>query len=264
MARVRCSGLSTLAPPLFTSRRCGGSHPHLFDAVSRDGHHARTMTDHDLELWLARHGETTASVGRQIAGWLDAPLTDRGRAEARALRPLLEHEHFDGTWSSDLSRAVETANLAKGPAVADPRLREVHFGELEGQCWEHMDRALERHIAGFRDFTAPGGEHLDEARTRFSGFIDDLPPGRHLIFAHGGVIRLLTQDLGFDAFLPTGSLLALAWRPRRLLFVRLRPGGRPFGGAAELDLSRVPLLPWPDAPASGSNPTAGSPGAGGE
>ena len=206
------------------------------------------MSDHDLELWLVRHGETTASVSRQIAGWLDAPLTDRGRAEARALRPLFEHERFDGVWSSDLCRAVETANLAKGPAVADPRLREVHFGELEGQCWEQIDRSLERHIAEFRNFSSPGGEHLDEARERFSGFIDGLPAGRHLVFAHGGVIRLLTQDLGFDAFLPTGSLIGLAWRPHQLLFVRLRPGGRPFGGPAGLDLSQVPLLPWDSSP----------------
>ncbi len=69
-----------------------------------------------------------------------------------------------------------------------------------------------------------------------------------MIFAHGGVIRLLTQDLGFDAFLPTGSLIGLAWRPHQLLFVRLRPGGRPFGGPAELDLSQVPLLPWDSSP----------------
>jgi len=235
-----------------------------FDAVPRGGHHARMMDDHDLELWLVRHGETTASAGRQIAGWLDAPLTERGRTEARALRPVLEREHFDGVWSSDLSRAVETAELAWGSAVPDARLREVHFGDLEGRCWEHVDRSLDRHIVVFRDFSSPGGEHLDEARARFSGFIADLAPGRHLIFAHGGVIRLLTQDVGFDAFLPTGSLLGLGWAPRRLLFVGLRPGGRPFGTASALDLSSLPRLEWPADPSATAPDDAPGVRAGGE
>jgi probable phosphoglycerate mutase len=50
-----------------------------------------------------------------------------------------------------------------------------------------------------------------------------LEPGRHLLFVHGGVIRVLTQDLGVDRFVPTGSLLGLDWVAQEVLFVR-EPG----------------------------------------
>ncbi len=64
------------------------------------------------ELWLVRHGETPASLARKLAGWEDVPLTAHGEEQARALRPALEGERFDGVWCSDLQRAVRTARLA--------------------------------------------------------------------------------------------------------------------------------------------------------
>ena len=51
-------------------------------------------------------------------------------------------------------------------------------------------------------------------------FTTELPAGRHLLFVHGGVIRVLTQDLGLDRFVPTGTLVGLDWSERRVLFVR--------------------------------------------
>lgn len=202
------------------------------------------MDARSLELWLVRHGETMASAAKRIAGWLDTPLTPRGREEARALRPVLDGRRFDGVWSSDLSRAVETARLAWGEAVPDRRLREVSFGDLEGRPFAETGVPADRQVLAFRGFAAPGGEHLDQARERVSGFLEALPDGRHLLFVHGGVIRLLTQDVGLDAFLPTGSVLGLAWLPRRILFVRMPPGKRPFGAGPDLDLRGLPVVDW--------------------
>ena len=50
-------------------------------------------------------------------------------------------------------------------------------------------------------------------------FVDELPRGRHLLFVHGGVIRILTQDLGLDRFVATGSVVGVDWTRRELLFV---------------------------------------------
>ncbi len=202
------------------------------------------MGGHDLELWLVRHGQSEASVARRIAGWLDTPLTDRGRDEARSLAGVLAGERFTGVWSSDLSRAMETASLAWGEATPDRRLREVNFGEWEGERYARMDQAADRLTLAFRGLEAPGGEHVDQTLARVADFVEGLAPGRHLLFVHGGVIRLLTQDLGLDAFVPTCSVVALAWSPRSLLFLRMPPGAIPFGGAPELDLSTIPLAPW--------------------
>ena len=52
---------------------------------------------------------------------------------------------------------------------------------------------------------------------------DSLEPGRHLLFVHGGVIRALTQDLGLDRFVATGSVVGLDWEASEILFVR-EPG----------------------------------------
>lgn len=183
-----------------------------------------------LELWLVRHGETPASRDGVLAGWRDVPLTETGVAQAEAMRPVLAGETFDGVWSSDLQRAVHTARLAWGDAVADPRLREISFGELEGREWTTLDPAFKHALAEFDGFHPPGGETLDDLRARVSGFLAELAPGRHLLFTHGGVIRSLTREAGHDRFLPTGTVVALDWSRRRVLFTRESPipAPRPF------------------------------------
>jgi probable phosphoglycerate mutase len=176
-----------------------------------------------LELWLVRHGETTYSASKRVAGWSNPPLTDNGRRQAEALRSVIDGRQFDGVWSSDLQRAVESARLAWGEPQADPRLRECDFGDLEGCTYEEADTTYGEVFSVFRAFQAPGGESHQKMKARVSEFVRDLESGRHLLFVHGGVIRILTQDLGIDRFLPTGTLVGLDWGAGEILFVR-EPG----------------------------------------
>jgi 2,3-bisphosphoglycerate-dependent phosphoglycerate mutase len=89
-------------------------------------------------LVLLRHGESTANADDSFAGWLDVPLTRRGRAQAAAagrglagLRPAAVH-------TSVLDRAVRTARLMSAaagwdaPLRPDWRLNERHYGALQG------------------------------------------------------------------------------------------------------------------------------------
>lgn len=175
--------------------------------------------DDRIELWLVRHGETTYSAGRRLAGQSDPPLTENGRAEARALRSVLDGGRFDSVWSSDLVRTLTTARLAWGEPRSDRRLREVDFGDLEGCSYDQVDHEFAEVFSKFRDFRIPGGESYRDLSERVFAFVAELPPGRHLLFVHGGVIRVLTQDLGVDRFVPTGSVVGLDWSARRLLFV---------------------------------------------
>ena len=176
-----------------------------------------------LELWLVRHGETTFSASRRVAGWSDPPLTDDGRRQAEAVRPALFGRVYDGVWSSDLVRTRESALLAWGEAEPDARLRECNFGALEGCSYEEADTTYGEVFRLFRDFQAPSGESHVVFRERVQNFVDGLEPGRHLLFVHGGVIRVLTQDLGLDRFVPTGSLVGVDWESKKVLFVR-EPG----------------------------------------
>ena len=177
--------------------------------------------DHEIvELWLVRHGETTYNAARRIAGWCDPPLTELGREQAAAVAPLLEGRTFDSVWSSDLQRAVETSRLAWGEVTPDRRLRECNFGIYEGLPFDEVDAADASVFLEFRDFDMENGDSHESFLGRIEEFVDGLHPGRHLLFAHGGVIRILTQDLGVDRFVPTGSIVGVDWTNRRLLFVK--------------------------------------------
>ena len=178
------------------------------------------MGAHNLELWLVRHGETTHSASQRIAGWCDPPLTDEGRRQAAAVRGVLDGRDFASVWSSDLQRAVTSAELGWGPATEDRRLRECNFGPWEGRRYEEVDRGHAEVFMEFRNFDIEGGDSHTSFRRRVVSFVDELAPGRHLLFVHGGVIRILTQDLGLDRFVATGSVVGVDWTGRRLLFVR--------------------------------------------
>ena len=173
-----------------------------------------------LDLWLVRHGESVRSRDGVLAGWSDVPLTTKGEEQARSLRPFLANNHFTNVWSSDLDRALTTARLAWGEPTTDERLREINFGELEGASWVTLDAGHKQALMDFVDFDFPGGESEQAVRRRVHAFVAGLPPGRHLVFTHGGVIRILSRDVGEDDFVPTGTVLGLWWSPKQVLFKR--------------------------------------------
>ena len=81
---------------------------------------------------LLRHGQTDYNLAGRMQGHLDSHLTDAGRAQAAAVAPVLAELAPDRIVSSDLRRAVDTADVvgtACGlPVKFDPRLRETHLG----------------------------------------------------------------------------------------------------------------------------------------
>ncbi len=171
-----------------------------------------------LELWLVRHGESTFNAEGRFAGWSDPPLTLAGEAMARALVPRLAGIHFDGIWRSDLIRTRETARLAGFSDVpADARLREIHFGDLEGRTFVEMDDEWRERLRSFADFVAPGGESAAQLRWRAEAFVAGLAPGRHLIFSHGGWIRSLMAVCRSDRFPDKAELVKIDWPRREIL-----------------------------------------------
>jgi probable phosphoglycerate mutase len=152
-----------------------------------------------------------------LAGWTNVPLTAEGERQAAALRPRLAGLAFDSVWASDLDRALRTARLAWGEPRQDARLREMSFGGLEGQAWEALSASERDALARFSGFTAPGGESFEALRARVLSLVDTRGPGRHLLFTHGGVVRLLSREAGEDIFVPTGTLLVVDWEARRIL-----------------------------------------------
>lgn len=157
-------------------------------------------------LWLVRHGATDWSDAGRLTGWTDVPLNDQGRAQARRLARRLGHRAFTGVWSSDLIRSVETARLAADP-ILEPRLSEVDFGRLEGRRWRDISTAMQKALLEFDRFETPGGETTVVLRRRVMAFVDGLPEGDHVLFTHGGVIRVLGHEAGRAASVPPGAIV---------------------------------------------------------
>ncbi len=160
-------------------------------------------------LWLVRHGATDWSDAGRFNGWTDVSLNARGRRDASSLRARMRGMRFDGIWSSDLSRAFETATLAGVDAVSDRRLRELDLGALEGLRWEECSPVIRDRLLAFDGFAAPGGESTAQLRARLYGFLAEIGGGDHLLFTHGGVVRALLRDRGSDRIVGPGELVTI-------------------------------------------------------
>src|SRR5438477_11949696 len=87
-------------------------------------------------LVLVRHGQSLWNLENRFTGWVDVPLTDTGRAEARRAGELLRDLRFDVAYTSVLSRAQDTLAIIletigqKPPIIRDEALNERHYGDL--------------------------------------------------------------------------------------------------------------------------------------
>jgi probable phosphoglycerate mutase len=183
-----------------------------------------------VELWLVRHGLTPWNAAHRLQGWADVPLATEGEAQARALWSRLGAAEFDSVWCSDLARARETARLAHGPARPDARLRELHFGGLEGCLFADLPTDVRDALVAFEGFAAPKGESVADLRRRVLDLVDELAPGRHVIFTHGGVVRVLLAELGARLYVGPASLAIVDWSARRLVALEPTPTVEPPGG----------------------------------
>lgn len=108
------------------------------------------------KLVLLRHGESEWNQKNLFTGWVDVPLSDKGREEAKRGGELLKEAGItpDVVHTSLLRRAIMTANLALDAADAhwipvkrDWRLNERHYGALQG-----LDKAATREKYGDEQF----------------------------------------------------------------------------------------------------------------
>src|SRR5919112_468674 len=97
------------------------------------GCQAGPVTDAVPEVVLVRHGETSWSASGQHTGRTDVPLTEGGRAQARALGSAIGDRRFALVLTSPLRRASETCELAGLAGEVDGDLREWDYGAYEGR-----------------------------------------------------------------------------------------------------------------------------------
>jgi broad specificity phosphatase PhoE len=155
-------------------------------------------------ILLTRHGETEWNVIERVQGWTDTKLNAVGVAQAAALADRLRHAPLAAVYSSDSSRAVQTALPTAeehGLIVQTlPELREKGFGDWEGLTEADLERDYtdlwhRYHVLHELDSAIPGGETytqvLDRMREALCQILDAHPGADEtvLVTSHGGSAR---------------------------------------------------------------------------
>lgn len=157
-------------------------------------------------LLLVRHGETDWNAERRWQGHADVPLNDRGREQAYALAETLAGETIDAIYTSDLSRARETADILGArlgvTVVVDPDLREIDVGPLEGLTADES-----RAVEGWPG--EPIEEHSDRVMRALGRIAAAHPQGRVLAVTHGGSMRRVHERLEIE-HVPVGNCVVWA------------------------------------------------------
>lgn len=167
---------------------------------------ARPIITAPTRLCFVRHGETDWNAGKRIQGQIDIALSAAGHAQARATGNALQDEGFVAIYSSDLTRARQTAeaaaHLAHLPLRLEPGLRERHYGTFQGLTYEEAEQRYPdeyaRHKARDPRFAPAGGESLLDFSGRVSAACDAIvrrhPGAAVAIFTHGGVLDILHRQ----------------------------------------------------------------------
>ena len=162
-------------------------------------------------LVLIRHGQSLWNLENRFTGWIDVPLTEVGREEARQAGSKLRGLSLDVAYTSGLKRAQNTLDIALSaipldlPIISDSALNERHYGDLSGLNKDdtrarYGDEQVHIWRRSF-DVPPPNGESLKDTAARTLPFFDraimgDIRQGKNvLVVAHGNSNRSIVMSL---------------------------------------------------------------------
>ena len=152
-----------------------------------------------MKVYVVRHGESETNLMKKWTGWFDAPLTEKGREDARRAGEFLKNVSFDKIYSSDLIRAVETKEIAKPHCCFEKtsELREINVGSLEGREFKDIDIKDREKISetGCGEY---GGETREKFNSRVKAFLKKLEGEQCeniALFCHAGVLRSMFDEV---------------------------------------------------------------------
>ena len=158
-----------------------------------------------MRLLLIRHGRQDSPLCN-----VNVPLSEEGRRQAELLGERLVKEHVDAVWSSELIRAVETADIINEKLHAErvrrEDLKEISFGDMEGlsdlEIADKYEDFLRARSKMEKDMAYPGGECAGDVLERVLPVLKEICEKDYetvAVVTHGGVIRsVLAHYLGMD------------------------------------------------------------------
>lgn len=154
---------------------------------------------------LIRHGETEWNAAMRLQGIQDSNLTSKGLRQAELVAMELCNRKFDVMISSDLGRAIKTAEIiasrTKLTVIRDQALRERNFGIMEGFTREEISEKYPDVLSGYMkrkvSYKIESGESLAEFYNRVTEGLNRIisvhKGKRILIITHGGVLDCMIR-----------------------------------------------------------------------
>jgi probable phosphoglycerate mutase len=158
-------------------------------------------------LCIVRHGETAWNAEHRVQGQLDVPLNAIGQAQALAASKVLSQEKFNAIYSSDLTRARQTAEPIAGmlslKVLFEKDLRERHYGIFERLTYAEVKVRFPGDYARFEardpEYAFRTGESLSDFYGRSIAAVSKIVREHEnqdiLVFTHGGVLDMLYRHI---------------------------------------------------------------------
>lgn len=169
-----------------------------------------------MKIMYFVHGTTYDNASKKCSGWKQVELNDLGKEQAVNLGNLNKDLNVDVIFTSDLVRAIDSANLAfpKYKKIVDARLRECNYGDYDGESKELV--VYEEHI----DNPFPNGESLKDVEERIKSFIIDIKKeykGKNIaIVAHRApqlALEVLTKNITWEEAIENDWRKTGDWQP---------------------------------------------------
>ncbi len=182
-------------------------------------------------ITFLRHGQTAINAGGRLQGRLDAPLSEIGLAQARALGDVLADERVTRVVTSPLARARDTAQIVAArhhlSVEIDERLIELDYGDWDGLALRDVPADAWAAWRADPEFAPPNGESLVAVTQRVAGFIAAVLDEQAAVVAVSHVSPIKAAvccALGIDERATWRMQLGLASMTR----VGVRPDGAPY------------------------------------
>lgn len=155
-------------------------------------------------IYLIRHGETEWNLKKKTQGQSESNLSSKGIKQAQKAGIFLENKKIDKIYTSDLKRAVHTANLINEyinkEIIESKNLREMHFGQWEGINVRELynDNNYIEWLKNPINVNIKDGENLKDLSKRAKAFLEnDLnkEDDTILIVSHTAFLKVLILEL---------------------------------------------------------------------
>jgi 2,3-bisphosphoglycerate-dependent phosphoglycerate mutase len=200
-------------------------------------------------ICIARHGETDWNTAGILQGWLDVPMNERGRQQAREFADAYADAGFSRVYTSPLRRALESAEiiaerLGLPPPVCHGGLKERNFGVIQGipkaELAELDPVLLEKILKRNPACSFEQGESMDDFADRVLEallHIAELHSGKRVLaINHGWVMDVITRHINelprntiLNMKRKNGECLWLEASPQSIRALRILPSDRQDG-----------------------------------